>query len=93
MKNVIRKLRLLFGNYEIGCEYWVKIDDIQIIPQFKERQPKFKKMADKWNYYKVNGSFESPIKLMRNFTLVDGYTTYLLAIRAGLKEVPVYFVD
>lgn len=93
MKNLFRKLRMLFCKYEVGCEYWVRIDDIQIIPQFKEHQPKFQKMADKWNYYRTTGSFESPIKLMRNFTLVDGYTTYLLAIKDGLKEVPVYFVD
>lgn len=93
MKKIIRYVKKLFGNYDVDYEYWVKLDDIQIIPQFKESYPRFEKMVAKWNYYRKTGNFESPIRLMRNFTLIDGYTSFIIAKKQGLDKVPVYFVD
>lgn len=93
MKNIVRFVKQLFGLYETGYEYWVKLDDIVIIPQFKDCPPRRRKLQSKWTYYRQTGEFESPIKLMKNFTLVDGYTTYLIAKKENLGVVPVYFVD
>lgn len=90
---MFRYIRSLFHSYDVGHEYWVNIDEIQIIPQFKESKPGFEKMMEKLRYYKRTGNFQTPIKLMRNFTLVDGYTTYLICQQHGLDKVPVYFVD
>lgn len=84
---------MLFRHYDANYEYWVNLDDIQITPQFKASRPAFKKMIAKWDYYRKTGSFESPIRLMQNFTLVDGYTSYVIAKKQGLDKVPVYFVD
>lgn len=88
-----RLLKKIFGVYEVGHEYWVKLEDIIITPQFKECPPNKNKLDKKWKYYKRNDVFQSKIKLLKNFTLVDGYTTYLLAYKDGLTKVPVYFVD
>lgn len=93
MKDIIRLLKKKLGYYETGYEYWVKLDDIVIIPQFKDCPPRKRKLQSKWAYYRQTGEFESPIKLMKNFTLVDGYTTYLIAQKADMGVVPVYFVD
>lgn len=90
---IIRKVQFIFGKYETDCEYWVKLEDIIITPQFKECPPNKNKLDKKWKYYKRNDVFQSKIKLLKNFTLVDGYTTYLLAYKDGLTKVPVYFVD
>lgn len=93
MKGIIRTVRKMFGKHEIEYEYWVKLSEIQIIPQFKETPPGYVKMCNKMNYYKQTGKFQSPIRLMRNFTLIDGYSSYLIAKKQGLDKVPVYFVD
>ena len=93
MKKIIRFIKRLFGKYETGYEYWINLKDIQITPEFRSTYPRFKKMAQEWDYYRKTGDFESPIMLMRNFTLVDGYTSYLIAKIQGMDKVPVYFVD
>ena len=41
----------------------------------------------------ATGEFESPILLNRNFELIDGYTSYIIAKTENLHKVPVYFVD
>lgn len=93
MREIIRFVKRLFGKYDTGYEYWVNLKDIQITPEFRSTYPRHKKMIQKWNYYRETGEFESPIVLMRNFTLVNGYTSYLIAEKQGLDKVPVYFVD
>ena len=93
MKNFIRIIKKLFGIYESGNEYWVNLNDIKITPQFKETPPRFIKMVQKYDWYCKHGEFQSPIKLTRDFVLVDGYTSYLLAKKFDLDKVPVYFED
>lgn len=93
MKGIIRFVKKLFGIYETGYEYWVRLDDIQIQPSFLRTPPKYEKMKEKWNYYRRNGEYESKIILHRDFTLVNGYTSYCIAKRQGMDVVPVYFGD
>ena len=93
MKNFIRFIKRIFGVYETGCEYWVYLRDIKISPEFERTSPRFKKMGEKWSYYRNTGEFKSPIILNRDFVLIDGYTSYIIAKKSEMDKVPVYFVD
>ena len=87
------KLKGLFGIYTPGCEYWIDLKDIDIPINFLRHHPRQEKMEQKWAYYRQTGEFESQILLNRNFELVDGYTSYIIAKTENLHKVPVYFVD
>ena len=94
MKNkLLCKLKGLLGIYEPGCEYWLDLKDIDIPINFLRQHPRQEKMKQKWAYYRQTGEFESPILLNRNFELVDGYTSYIIAKTENLHKVPVYFMD
>lgn len=93
MKNIIRAIKKLFGIYELGYEYWVNLNEIEVTSQFEETPPRFIKMTQKYDWYCKHGEFQSPIRLTRDFVLVDGYTSYLLAKKFDMDKVPVYFVD
>lgn len=93
MKNLIRFVKRIFGVYETGYEYWIYLRDIKISPEFERTQPRFKKMGQKWSYYRNTGEFESPIILNRDFVLIDGYTSYIIANKSEIDKVLVYFVD
>ena len=93
MKNLIRFIKRIFGVYETGCEYWVYLRDIKISHKFEKTPPRFNKMGQKWSYYRNTGEFESPIILNRDFVLIDGYTSYIIAKKSEMDKVPVYFVD
>ena len=94
MKNkLLCKLKSVLGIYEPGCEYWVDLKDIDIPIDFLRHHPRREKMDRKWDYYKQTGEFESPILLNRNFVLIDGYSSYIIAKTGNLHRVPVYFVD
>ena len=87
------KLKGLLGIYTPGCEYWVDLKDIDIPINFLRYHPRQEKMEQKWAYYRQTGEFESPILLNRDFELVDGYTSYIIAKTENTHKVPVYFVD
>lgn len=59
------------------------VEDINIFPWFKETPSKPEKMERKERYYLEHGEFESRIVLDRVGNLVDGYTSYLLAVKHG----------
>ena len=88
--------RLFKKKYRKSYEYCVNLSDIKIIKikeNFKLHNPNPFKMYWKRKYFKENGKFNSKILLDRDFELVDGYTSYLLAKENGMKHVEVYFVD
>ena len=89
MGKLIRGIKELFGVYETGNEYYVDIDDIEITAQFSESKPSFVKH----NYYLKTGELPAPIVLKRDFTLVDGYISYLICQSYGINRVPVYFEE
>lgn len=93
MNKIIRKIITTFGLYNQGEPYKVKMSDIVIPSEFKESPPKFKKMVHKREYFRRNDCFESKIMLNKDFLLIDGYTSYLLAKENGMKRVEAYFVD
>ena len=93
MNKIIREIIATLGLRNPGEPYKVKLSDIVIPVEFKESPPKFKKMIHKREYFRRNDRFESKIILNRDFLLIDGYTSYLLAKENGMKHVEAYFVD
>ena len=87
------KLKGLLGIYTPGYEYLVDLKDIDIPINFLRHHPRHEKMEQKWAYYRQTGEFESRILLNRNFELIDGYTSYIIAKTENLHKVPVYFMD
>lgn len=69
----------------------MRIDSIKIFPCFVGHPPKPEKMESKDRYYQEHGSFESGIVLDSSGHLIDGYTSYLLAIKYGVGYVPVTY--
>lgn len=53
--------------YDPGYEYWVKLSDIHITPQFEWSRIKSAKYKRKWQFYHRNGYC---------FTLLDGLSSY-----------------
>ena len=80
MNKLMRKIIVALGLHNPG-------------EQYKESPPRFKKMMHKREYFRRNDRFESKIVLSRDFLLIDGYTSYLLAKENGMKHVEAYFVD
>ena len=75
------------GNYQSR----MSIEDIKIFPCFKATPPKSNKMQKKERFFHETGEFESKIILDNNNFLIDGYTSYLLAVKYGVKYVPVTY--
>lgn len=78
--------------YKSEVTYKIKLDDIVIPNKFKKHPPKINKLASRIIYYLTNHEFEAPIVVNNKFVLVDGYTSYLIAKKVGMKHLDVYFV-
>lgn len=66
-----------------------KLNNIKIKKSFKKHPPKPNKMMAKWTFYQIYGTFEQPIVLDRDNYLIDGYTTYIMAITLGKRYMAV----
>lgn len=67
----------------------MKIEDIKIYPCFAACEPKPEKIQQKEQYFEETAIFQSQIILDRNGYLIDGFTSYLLARKYGIRTVPV----
>ena len=87
----IRKTLMLIDNClkEDEGERIVKIEDIKIYPCFVSHSPKAEKMEQKEQYFEETAILQSQIILDRNGYLIDGFTSYLLARKYGIRTVPV----
>lgn len=65
------------------------LKDIKIYPCFRETPPSEGKMARKRQYLKECGTFQSDIIVNGENYLIDGFTSYLLAVECGIEEMPV----
>lgn len=83
----------IFKKYKPNHKYWINLSEIKILPSFEKTPPKPRKMKEKYDYYNKTGKFHSPIILDKQFYLVDGYTSYIIAKNYKINKVPVYFVD
>ena len=93
MGNFVRFIKTLFGKYETGYQYWVYLDEIKIPEDFKKTPPKFEKLSKKFDYFMERGELQSKIILTKDFTLVDGYTSVIVAEAYGIEKVPVWFIE
>lgn len=87
----IRKTLMLIDNClkEDEGERIMKIEDIKIYPCFAACEPKPEKIQQKEQYFEETAIFQSQIILDRNGYLIDGFTSYLLARKYGIRTVPV----
>lgn len=90
---MIKWIKRLFGVYETGTEYLVNIRDIKIQADFKKTRIGKEKFKRKMQYYHTYGICESAIVLDKNFTLIDGYSSYQIYRRhfGNYAKIPVYF--
>ena len=72
-------------------QFTMRTDEIRIFPCFAAHPPKPEKMEGKDLYYQAHGFFESEIILDGAGNLIDGYTSYLLAVQYGVSYVPVRY--
>ena len=93
MKEIIRFIKLLFGKYEPGYEYWVYTKDIKVPKSYKFTKIGTNKWNHKMGYWLITVEFESDILIDRDFNLVGGYSSMKIAHLKGIEKVPVYFVD
>lgn len=80
---------MLWGLYLGERENIMKLNKIKIKDNFKKTEPQGWKMRERWEYYRRNDRFYSPIVIDQSNYLVDGYTSYLIAKEEGLKKVEV----
>lgn len=69
--------------------YCIKLDEIKIPQGFVDTPPNNRKMAQRWRYYRETGELYVPIVINNDGWLVDGYTSYLIAVADGMKYVDV----
>lgn len=67
----------------------IKLSKIKISKQMKNTTPRPQKMQQKYSYYIYTHKFAAEIILDKHYTLLDGYTTYLLAKMFGYKKIKV----
>ena len=67
----------------------MKINKIKIYDSFIEKAPGDRKMARRWRYYRETGELYVPIVINKEGYLVDGYTSYIIAMADGLKKYEV----
>lgn len=79
-------LRLLKGELK-----GMKTDHIQIFQCFRENPPKPGKMMKKEQYFNETGLLQSEIVLDSGNHLINGYTSYLLALKHGIEYVPIRY--
>ena len=72
-------------------KFCCSIEDIKIKDEFIKTPPSKKKMSEKWKYYRETGNLNSQIVLDDDFCLIDGYTSYLIAVADRIKYVDVQF--
>lgn len=70
----------------------VNINKIIIPVDFLLSPPKESKMSWKMKSFAMTGKLQSSIVLDKNWNLVDGYTSYIIARKLNMKMVKVQFV-
>lgn len=69
----------------------MSLKKIKIQEDFQKHLPKIEKMFRKLLYYAIYKEFCSEVVIKRDGTLVDGYTTYILATMLGKKFIKVRY--
>ena len=67
----------------------ILFEDIKIPKEFKQHYPSKSKMQERWSFY---NKYQEPKVFMivnKDNVLIDGYTTYLIAKKIGVKRASV----
>lgn len=80
MKKILEKILSKMYGYEA-----IKMKDIKIKPSYKNVSDS--KLKQKRDYAEKYGIFKETIIIDECNCLIDGYTTYLLALEDGIDEI------
>ena len=69
----------------------IPTDSVKIYPCFAAHSPRAEKMEQKEQYFMETGLLQSQIILDGQGKLIDGYTSYLLAVKHGIQCVPIRY--
>ena len=69
--------------------YCIKTDEIKVPESFEKTPPSKRKMKQRWKYYRETGELYVPIVINNDGLLIDGFTSYLIAVADGMKCVDV----
>lgn len=93
MRKIIENIFKLFRKYKPGYEYWINREQIIVGSEWQNIRIGKKKLERKTRYWNATGKFESKILLDKNFKLIDGYSSLVIAENKKVDKIPVYFVD
>lgn len=82
-----RQDKLITKLFEELAKPTVVIDLKNIKIPKKFTKPRKEKLEHRFKYYEKNKCFEVPIVIDKNYMLVDGYTSYLIAKKYNMKLV------
>ena len=82
MKRFVKKI---LGK-ALGVNY-MKLKDIKIPQRFLRHKPSLSKMIEKEEYFKKYGMLKESIIVDQTDYLIDGYTSYLIAKKAGVEAL------
>lgn len=82
MKRFIKKVM----GKALGVDY-MKLKDIKIPNSFSSHMPSLSKMIEKEEYFKKYGMLKESIIVDQTNYLIDGYTSYLIAKKAGVEAL------
>lgn len=69
----------------------MQLQEIKIFPWFEITKPSTEKMCEKEKEFQETGLLPTEIILDDQNRLLDGYISYLLAVKYGLEDVPVKY--
>ena len=67
----------------------ILLEKIKISNNFKKHYPRKDKMQERWAYYNKYKELKVPIIINKDNRLIDGYTSYLIAKKLGIKRISV----
>lgn len=83
---IYRKVKERFNMTDFVDREIIDFADIKISKDFKNHYPNKNKMQERWEYYEKYKEGKVPIIVNENNVLIDGYTTYLIEKRLGIKQ-------
>lgn len=89
----MKEIKGIFGKHETNYEYWVNREKIKVNPNWRKTRIGKQKFSKKIQYWYQTGKFASPIILDKDFNLIDGYSSVVIAELKNIDRVPAYFVD
>lgn len=92
VRSVVIMIFNIFTKKKRGKVYWVKVSKIKIPEAFDKSKIRPEKWKMKLEYFYETGELQSRIFLNKDYLLVDGYTSYKIAKKFGIKKVPVEFI-